>query len=305
MGILGWFNVFGDSGKVIEEKSFNGKSIGVDVSYDIYRASLGMKNIRTLTDRNGVPTVLLNTLLCNVVKYKKLGLSGLIYIFDNPSPNKHKLKEQLKRKNAKKNAANKLAAANTSENKERLEKRTFVITSEMIKDVQKLLSMLGVSWIVSPVNYEAEHLGAKMTRDGIIDTFITSDSDALLFGAKSMTRRTKNKTNKKKMYEEYLLDDVLIDYDLTREQLVHLGVVLGSDFAEKTKGIGIKTVLTKGLNVQLTKEQTNAKNYFLSDVPWDTGMINNTKRDKKKLIDWLHMEKGFNKSRITKLTSIL
>lgn len=287
-----------------KEKDFKEKCLGVDVSYDIYRASLGMKNIKSLTDKKGIPTVLLNTLLCNVVRYKKLGVKGLVYVFDNPKPNPHKVKEAKKRKAARKKAEAKLVDEAQREMKEKLEKRTFTITDDMVSDVKKLLTLLGVAWIVAPEGYEAEHLGAELSIDDIIDTFITSDSDTLLFGGKSMTRRVKKKGSKKVSYEEYTLDDVLVDYDLTREQLVHYGVVLGSDFSDKTRGIGPGTILKKGLGVKLTKEQENAKKYFLSKCPYNDNMIKRDVMDKDTLIKWLVEDKNFNEKRITKLLSV-
>lgn len=304
MGINGWFNVFGKSAFEIKEKDFKDKCIGVDVSYDIYRASLGMKDIKGLTDNNGIPTVLLNTLLCNVVRYKKLGIKGLVYVFDNPKPNPHKVKEAKKRKSERNKAKDKLVDEDDKEKKNKLEKRTFTITDDMVNDVKTLLTLLGVAWIVVPEGFEAEHLGAELTNDEIIDTFITSDSDTLLFGGKSMTRRIKKKGSKKYTYEEYVLDDVMVDYELTREQLVHLGLVLGCDFADKTKGIGVGTILKKGLGVKLTEEQQKAKEYFMSKCPYKTNQINKKNIDKESLITWLIDKKNFNKDRVEKLLSV-
>jgi flap endonuclease-1 len=310
MGIKGWYTVFGDSVLIQKEKDFNNKCIGVDISYDIYRASLGMKNIKSLTDKNGIPTVLLNTLLCNVVRYKKLGIKGLIYVFDNPVSNPHKVNEAEKRRAVRKKAETKIEELEVNnadvncEEKQKLEKQTFTITRNMVDDVKKLLTLLGVAWIVAPEGYEAEHLGAELTFDGIIDTFITSDSDTLLFGGKSITRRVKNKNTKKYIYEEYMLDNILVNYKLTREQLVHIGVVLGSDFADKTAGIGVGTVLKKGLDIILTDEQTKAKEYFMGKCPYDKNQINKVPIDKDNLIKWLVDDKNFNEQRIEKLLSV-
>jgi flap endonuclease-1 len=304
MGIKGWFTVFGDSSIVRKEKDFGGKCLGVDVSYDIYRASLGMKNIKGLTDKEGVPTILLNILLCNVVRYKKIGVKGLVYVFDNPIPNIHKIKEAKKRRDVRKKAEVELTDEVCQEKKHKLEKRTFVITDGMVNDVKKLLTLLGVAWIIAPEGYEAEHLGAELTIDGLIDTFITSDSDTLLFGGKSMTRRIKKKGDKTYTYEEHILDNVLIDYNLTREQLIHLGLVLGSDFADKTKGIGIGTILKKGFGVKLTDEQTNAKEYFMSTCPYDSSQLIRTPINKEELINWIVEDKNFNRVRVEKLLSV-
>lgn len=291
MGVKNWYRVFGDSAVSRTKKYFTGKRIGVDVSYEIYRASLGMQSIGALTDKDGNPTVLLNVLLCNIIKYKKEGAKGLIYVFDNPNPNKLKLNEQAKRTTAKQKAEAELKDAS---NRDQLEKRTFSITGQMIKDVKMLLDLMGVAWIVAPDQFEAEHMGAKLTNVGIIDTFVTSDSDAMMFGCKSMLRKKGSK------YEEYTLKKVLKDAELTREQFVTCGVVLGCDFAEKTKGIGVKTVLKKGPDVELTDEQLAAKEYFLSECPFDKKMIHRGKKDLDKVVEWL-VSKNFSKERVEKL----
>jgi flap endonuclease-1 len=303
MGINGWFKVFGDSHLVVKEKDFKDKCIGIDVSYDIYRASLGMKDIKSLTDKQGIPTVLLNILLCNITRYKKMGVKGLIYVFDNTKPNPLKVKEIKKRSILKKKAEVKLSEEESVDTKQKLEKRTFTITNDMVDDVKKILTLLGVAWIITPEGYEAEHLGAELAEDNLIDTFITSDSDFLLFGGRSMTRRIKLKGAKKYTYEEYTLDKVLIDYKLTREQMVNLGVILGSDFADKTPGIGVGTILKKGPGVVLNDEQLKAKEYFMSKCPYDNSQINKKKINKTELIRWLVDEKNFNEKRIEKILS--
>lgn len=302
MGISGWYTVFGDS--AITHGCLKGKILGIDVSYDIYRASLGMRKIAGLTDKKGTPTLLLNTLLCNIIKYKKMGVRGLIYIFDNPLPTLIKHRETAKRRRDREKAALQTSADLTEEKKDSLEKKKFTITPEMVADVKTLLTLIGVAWIVAPEGYEAEHLGAELTIDGVIDTLMTADSDSLLFGAKSMTRCMKKKGSNKKIYQEFTLDNVLTDYDITRECLVHMGVVLGCDFAEKTRGIGVKTVLEKGPLVDLTDEQTIAKKYFLSKCPWRADMINTSTIDEPELVKWLVGDKNFGKDRVLNMMKV-
>ena len=312
MGIKGWYDVFGDSAVIMSEKEWktwvSGKCIGIDASGTIFSASLGMASVRALTDKNGTPTVLLNTIMNNIVSYKKLKVKGLLFVFDNPVPNKHKAVEQAKRRTARKKAEDDLNNPennNSAAARDKLEKRTFTITKEMIDDVKHLLELLGVAWITTPENYEAEHLGAELTIDGIIDTFITMDSDAILFGAKSMVRRVKNRQTKKIMYEEYGVDRVLNTYEMSRETMVELSVMLGCDFAEKTSGIAAKTVLVKGPSKELTENQKKAKAYFLSKCPYDASMIVKTKSSMDDAILWLSDEKGFNADRVKKILAPL
>jgi len=302
MGIKNFFQVFGSSAIKRTNKDFKEKRIGVDVSYDIYRASLGMKSVDGLTDSEGNPTLLLYVLLCNVAEYKKK-CSGVCYIFDHPSPNLLKLKENKKRSAAKKKASNELKNTSDNDRKLSLEKRKFGITENMINDVKKFLSLLGIPWMVSPEGYEAEHLGARLMNDNIIDMLVTSDSDTIMFGGDSMIRKARKKGSRKGTYEEYRLDDILDEYKLTKEQLVHLGVVLGCDFAQKTRGIGVKTIFKRGLDVKLTEEQEIAKKYFLSKCPFKENMIVKLDPNKTELINWLVNDKCFNRARVEKILS--
>jgi hypothetical protein len=67
----------------------------------------------------------------------------------------------------------------------------------------------------------------------------------------------------------YNLDQILKNLNITYFDFVKISVILGSDFCEKTKGIGIKTVLKKYNNIELTEEQKLAYNYFISKVSFD------------------------------------
>ena len=306
MGITGLYDVICESAKPFPNKNFAGKRVGVDVSYDIHRASRGMEMVKSLTDATGTKTLFLNTILCNIVGYKKIGVTGLIYVFDSPRPNAIKAAECERRRAVRHCAEKKLVedAGLNGDRTDMLEKTAFTITGSIIEDVKKLLGLLGVAWIVAPDNFEAEHLGAELTRDGVIDIFVTSDSDAIVFGARTIVRRVKHKGAKKSSLEEYTLDTILEHNKLTREGLAHIAVVLGCDFASKTKGIAAKTVLSRGPTATLTEEQLRAKNYFLSTCPYTMDMIVKSAANITNLVEWLVHDKKFNETRITKMLEV-
>ena len=300
MGVKDFFKIF-PCYNIQHQKDLKGLRIGVDVSYDIYRASLGMKNIDGLTDTSGNPTILLNVLLQNISKYKKLSVAGIIYIFDNPEPNPLKLEENKRRKAIK--DAVKTKVKNMKEHKindektSQIEKRTFSISKEMINDIKKLLNFMNIPWIVAPKNFEAEHLGAEMMKKGIITTLMTSDSDTLMFGGKSIMRKTKIKS--KVVYEEYRLHDILTKYNIEYSDLIKIGVVMGNDFNSKTKGVGVKTVLKKIKDIKLTDEQKTSYDYFMSVCPYeDNDIYRSEKPDYKGLVKWLVDEKNFSEQRV-------
>lgn len=298
MGIKGFSKAFGDAKTSGKLQELSGKCVGVDISLAIYRASLGMKNVEGLTDKNGDPTAYLNSLLCTVSKYKKHGIKGLLYIFDAPVNNPIKAAENKKRSDA--SAKAELAKATTVCDKkmESLKKQTFTLTPSMVENAKKLLSLMGVAYITARDGYEAEHLGAQLTIDGILDTIITSDSDAIMFGAKSMYKQIKGGK-----FDVYNVDTILAHYKITRKQLAHAGVVLGCDFAKGVRGIGVKTVLTKGLSAVLTDEQKNARDYFLKKCPYTHDDFVKNVADHDKLTDWLVNDKNFDRGRVTRLLS--
>ena len=293
MGIHNFYGVFAPTRK-LKWKDLKGRKIGIDASHDIYRTSLGMKSVHALTDKQGNPTAMLNTMLRNIAQYKKNGVAGLVFIFDNPLPNPRKIVENARRRALREKAAED-AKEDIKEADDQLQKRTFTLSKRVLDDAQKLLDLLGITWIVAPQNSEAEQLGAALTVAGKIDSFITGDSDALAFGATSIIRRNESKL------EEFELAQILEKYELTREEFVHACCVAGNDFAPKTPKIGKKTLLTaRGRAVVLTDEQRDAYNYFMSECDLNAIETHKSAPDYEGAIRWLVGEKNFSEKRVRK-----
>jgi len=338
MGVEKFYKVF-DHYEVKSKKAvIEGNVIGVDMSIYLYRANLGMKSIKGLTDSDGNSTLYLNTLLCNIMEFKRLGCKGLIYVFDNPNHSFMKEAENKKRSSIKEDALSKIEEEGdslTEDRKNMLEKQTFTLTSTIVSNAKKLLNMLNIPYIVSEEGYEAEHVGAHLSKMGIIDHFLTEDSDTLLFGSKTIVRKFKYK------YKVYSLDSILSKYDLTYEQFLHTCVMMGTDFNKKTKGMGVKSSILKGkysycletdrepcvslceqvlskskckhklLNpgkiqdfdkdLMITQEQRVSKNYFKSKYPFTADMVERSgAEDKPGLLKFL-IKKNFNEDRIKKI----
>ena len=290
MGIKDFSKVFGASSVKFANKDFKDKRIGLDASCEIYRATLGAMN--GLSSGKGESTIIYNVILQNIVKYKKLGVKGIIYVFDHPEPNPLKAAENKKRREIRK----KLAAR--AKSKDCKDKLSFKLTGELVRNIQHMLDLMGVAWIVAPKGFEAEHLGARLTQVGLINLFITGDSDTLLFGAKNVVVKVR-KAGKTEL-RKYNLATLLDKFGLTMEEFVHLGVVMGTDFAAKTPRIGPKTIFKKGPSAVLTEEQKTAKKYFESVCPFKIEHIVKKKINKDSLIDWL-VEKDFNRERLEKI----
>ncbi|KAJ3092174.1 DNA repair protein rad2 [Quaeritorhiza haematococci] len=112
------------------------------------------------------------------------------------------------------------------------------ISSEMVRETQELLRYFGLPYIVAPM--EAESQCAFLLRSELVDGIVTDDSDVFLFGG---TRVYKNMFNQSKYVESYLLDELQRDMRLSRDKLIDLAYLLGSDYTEGIPGIGVVTAV--------------------------------------------------------------
>lgn len=283
MGVLELFYLI--KGREIQFSDIKSKIVGIDMSFIIYCCSLGLKNTTALTDSNGKSTVLLYLLINKLVSYKKH--NNIIAIFDNPTPNILKIEEHKKRNITRQKNIDKKISENKS-----IDTVEFKITPDIIVEVKYILESLGISYCTADVNTEAEKLGSCLLKNGIIDYFITNDSDALPFGSTNILRyHTQNGT---KQYTLYELKTVLNDLNITYEEFVKICVILGCDFCKKTPRIGLKTILKKYKDTILTPEQIIAYDYFIQETVFDPTSIIKNNSNIPKFIDYLE-NRGFNR----------
>ncbi|KAL1611351.1 DNA repair protein rad2 [Nothophoma quercina] len=112
------------------------------------------------------------------------------------------------------------------------------VTQTMISECQHLLSLFGLPYVTAPM--EAEAQCAELVHLGLVDGIVTDDSDTFLFGG---TRVYKNMFNAAKFVECYLSNDLTSEFSLTREKLIAIAQLLGSDYTPGIPGIGPVTAL--------------------------------------------------------------
>ncbi|PHH85595.1 hypothetical protein CDD83_197 [Cordyceps sp. RAO-2017] len=112
------------------------------------------------------------------------------------------------------------------------------VTQVMVTECQTLLRLFGIPYVTAPM--EAEAQCAELVRLGIVDGIVTDDSDTFLFGG---TRVYKNMFNSNKFVECYLGGDLDKELSLSREQLISLAQLLGSDYTEGLPGVGPVTAV--------------------------------------------------------------
>ena len=115
----------------------------------------------------------------------------------------------------------------------------------MVQETKELFDLMGVSWVEAPM--EAEGAAAVMCSRGDVAAVASQDWDTLLYGSPIMVRNlTSHGTRRfgRVMTAERIdLTEMLEEHGITREQLVDLGIMVGTDFHPGIKGIGPKTGL--------------------------------------------------------------
>ncbi|GMF33650.1 unnamed protein product [Phytophthora lilii] len=108
------------------------------------------------------------------------------------------------------------------------------ITDDMVAEVMALLRLFGVPFLVSPM--EAEAQCAALEQLGLVDGVITDDSDIFPFGGQ---RVYKNIFHHQKFVEAFSARDIQRELGFSREQIIALALLLGSDYTDGVRGIGI------------------------------------------------------------------
>ena len=117
----------------------------------------------------------------------------------------------------------------------RLESRTQQLTDTIVETTRELLGLLDVPVVDAPAEGEAQC--AYMARQGPVDYAGTEDYDALLFGA-PLTLRQLTSSGDPELMD---LEATLAEHGLSREQLVDVAILCGTDFNEGITGVGPKT----------------------------------------------------------------
>ncbi len=128
--------------------------------------------------------------------------------------------------------------------------QTSRLTDAMVEQSRRLLDHLGVPWVQAPSEGEAQ--AAHLARRGDAWATASQDYDSFLFGSPILVRNLaltgRRKLPRKDVYvevepEQVNLDGTLAALGLTREQLVDVAILIGTDFNEGIKGIGPKKAL--------------------------------------------------------------
>jgi len=243
---------------VVREKtnleSFASKVIAIDAYNAIYQflAIIRGPDGMPLNDSRGRITSHISGLFYRNINFLSLGIKP-VYVFDGKPPSL-KSAEISRRKQIKKDATIKYEKALTEgkyEEAKKFAQQTSVLRDDMVEDSKYLLSLFGIPFIQAPS--EGEATAANLTITGQAYASASQDFDSLLFGAKKLIRNFTNSGRRKlpnrnttiEIEPEIIdLEKTLIEIGISREQLVDVGILIGTDFNPNGfERIGPKTAL--------------------------------------------------------------
>jgi flap endonuclease-1 len=114
------------------------------------------------------------------------------------------------------------------------------IDETIVTDARTLLSYLGIPAVQGKAEGEAQ--AAYMVQRGDADLVASQDYDALLFGAPLVVRNLTSPRRQAQL-ELVRLRDLEEQQGITREELIDLAILIGTDFNPGVKGIGAKRAL--------------------------------------------------------------
>jgi flap endonuclease-1 len=202
-----------------------------------------------LMDAEGRVTSHLSGLFFRTVKLLEMNVKP-VYIYDGPPPILKAATIETRRA-ARDEAGRQHAAAvergDTAEAYKHARSATR-IDAGIIASSRRLLELMGVPWFEAPSEGEAE--AARMVARGLVTYAVSQDYDALLFGAPDLARnitisgrrRLRGRTITVEP-ERLRLEEVLEGLGITREQLIEVAILIGTDFNSGILGVGPKTAL--------------------------------------------------------------
>ncbi len=240
--------------KELELDDLRGKSFAVD-GHIVLHEFLAMIRDRTgnpLMDKDGNVTSHLVGLAFRTTRLILDYGMNLVFVFDGKPPSL-KMGDIEKRREARRKAEREYREAVERGDLPAAFSRAVMtggLTMDLVDDAKRLLDLLGIPWVQAPSEGEAQ--AAYMARQGHVWASNSKDYDSLLFGAPRLIRVLSisgrewlpSKGRARRVYPELIdLEKFLDHLGINREQLIDLGILVGTDFNDGIKGVGPKTAL--------------------------------------------------------------
>ena len=230
------------------------KIVAVDGNGELYQflALIRLRDGSPLADSNGRVTSHLSGLFYRTTRLIADHGLRLVFVFDGPPPFQ-KLAELQRRRDVKaKFETQRTDALLRGDLGAAYAKATMTsrLTRDMVGEAKELLRLLGVPTVQAPSEGEAQ--AAHLARSGRAFTAVSKDYDTLLSGAPRLMRFMSiagreflpGQGKFRALVPEMIdLEAQLARWRITREGLVDLALLVGTDFNDGVRGIGPKKAL--------------------------------------------------------------
>jgi len=240
--------------RVVSLDDLRGKSFAVDAFVVLHQflALIRGRDGSLLTDSDGRVTSHLVGLAFRTTRLIADYGMRLVFVFDGRPPELKRAEVESRREAREKSEEEYRAAVAVGDYKTAFSKAVMTgrLTSDGIADAKRLLDLLGIPWVQAPSEGEAQ--AAYMAARGDVWASNSQDYDSLLFGAPRLVRYITiqgeewlpSKGRARKLQPEIIeLEGLLQGIGVTREQLIDLAILIGTDFNQGVRGIGPKTAL--------------------------------------------------------------
>ncbi len=312
--------------KEIELMDLSGKKIAID-AYNIIYSFLSIIRDRMtgepLKDHSGNITSHLSGLLYRTVNLLEAGISP-VYVFDGMYPEfkkktieaREKIREEARKKWEE--------AVRKGEKAIKYAQAASKMDENILKSSKEILDLMGIPWVQSPSEGEAQC--SYMCRQGDVFATGSQDADSILFGSTRLIRNLSISGRKKIPNKEAYVDvkpqlieleNVLEVLELTREQLITIGLLIGTDYNEGIEGVGPKTALKlakehKTLGRLLSSVEFPGEidiervyNFFMNPPHTDKYELDVDEPDAEGIVEFMVEEHDFSRERIEKVVEKL
>jgi flap endonuclease-1 len=232
----------------------SGKTLAVDGNGELYQflALIRLRDGTPLRDSKGRITSHLAGLFYRTTRLIADYALRLVFVFDGPPPALKAAELSRRREIKVRFEAERAAALREGDLARAYSKATMTskLTREMVAEACELLRLLGIPTVQAPSEGEAQ--AAHMAARRAVWAAASKDYDAVLFGAPRLLRfltisgrefLPSRSAFRPIVPELITLDHLLATLQITREQLIDLAILVGTDFNDGVKGIGPKKAL--------------------------------------------------------------
>lgn len=239
--------------KKISLSDLSGRTIAIDAYNALYQflSIIRQPDGTPLMDSRGRITSHISGLIYRTSNLVEAGIRP-VYVFDG-KPHILKRSTIAERANRKEEAEKEWKEAlerGDTETARTKAMQTSRLTKEMVEQAKEILQAMGLPYIQAPSEGEAQ--ASHMAKKGDVYACASQDFDSLLFGAPRLIRNLaitgRRKLPRKNVYidvepEIIEMEEMLAELGVTRERLVDMGYLVGTDFNEGIFGIGPKKAL--------------------------------------------------------------